>query len=89
MSVTPPGMTVAVKGRLEQVDGKKLGFSLETFDDRDQISSGTHDRFIIDNVNLILSEPLGFSCISVVKNYLSNDPIGFVAIFWHKLSYIH
>lgn len=47
-AATPPGMTVTVKGRLEQVDGKKLSFSIETFDDRDQISSGTHDRFIID-----------------------------------------
>lgn len=47
-AATPPGMTVTVKGRLEKVDGKKLSFSLEAFDDQDQISSGTHDRFIID-----------------------------------------
>jgi fluoroacetyl-CoA thioesterase len=47
-AATPPGMTVTVKGRLEVVDGRKLRFSLEAFDDRDQISSGTHDRFIID-----------------------------------------
>ena len=47
-AATPPGMTVTVKGRLEQVDGKKLSFSLEAFDDQDRISSGTHDRFIID-----------------------------------------
>jgi len=30
------------------VDGRKLRFSLQAFDDRDQISSGTHERFIID-----------------------------------------
>lgn len=47
-AATPPGMTVTIKGRLEQVDGRKLSFSLEAFDGRDQISSGTHDRFIID-----------------------------------------
>lgn len=47
-AATPPGMTVTVKGRLEEVDGRKLRFFLEAFDDRDQISSGTHDRFIID-----------------------------------------
>lgn len=47
-AATPPGMTVTVKGQLDQVDGKKLSFSLEAFDDRDKISSGTHDRFIID-----------------------------------------
>jgi fluoroacetyl-CoA thioesterase len=47
-AATPPGMTVTVKGRLEKVDGRKLGFSLEAFDDREIISRGTHDRFIID-----------------------------------------
>ncbi len=47
-AATPPGMTVTVKGRLEAVEGRKLSFSLELFDDKDQISSGTHDRFIID-----------------------------------------
>ncbi len=47
-AATPPGMTVTVKGRLEEVDGRKLRFSLQAFDDRDRISSGTHERFIID-----------------------------------------
>jgi fluoroacetyl-CoA thioesterase len=47
-AATPPGMTVTVKGRLEKLDGRKLGFSLEAFDDREIISRGTHDRFIID-----------------------------------------
>ncbi len=47
-AATPPGMTVTVKGRLDEVDGRKLRFSLEAFDDQDQICSGTHDRFIID-----------------------------------------
>lgn len=47
-AATPPGMTVTVKGRLEKVDGRKLSFAIEAFDDQDQISSGTHDRFIID-----------------------------------------
>jgi fluoroacetyl-CoA thioesterase len=46
-AATPPGMTVTVKGRLEKVDGRKLGFFLEAFDDREIISRGTHDRFII------------------------------------------
>jgi fluoroacetyl-CoA thioesterase len=47
-AATPPGMTVTVKGRLDKVDGRKLSFSLEAFDDREIISRGTHDRFIID-----------------------------------------
>jgi fluoroacetyl-CoA thioesterase len=44
---TPPGMTVTVKGKLEKVDGRKLSFSIEAFDEKDRISGGTHDRFII------------------------------------------
>ena len=47
-AATPPGMTVTVKGRLEKVEGRKLSFALEAFDDQDQISTGTHERFIID-----------------------------------------
>jgi fluoroacetyl-CoA thioesterase len=47
-AATPPGLTVTVKGRLDKIEGKKLHFSLEAFDDKDPISRGTHDRFIID-----------------------------------------
>jgi fluoroacetyl-CoA thioesterase len=52
-AATPPGMTVTVKGRLDAVDGRKLRFSLQAFDDREQISSGTHERFIIDAAKFI------------------------------------
>jgi fluoroacetyl-CoA thioesterase len=48
VAATPPGLTVTVKGRLEKVDGRKLSFSLQAFDDREVISQGSHDRFIID-----------------------------------------
>ncbi len=47
-AATPPGFTVTVKGRLYKIDGQKLSFALEAFDDADPISKGTHDRFIID-----------------------------------------
>jgi len=45
---TPPGFTVTVKGRLVQVDGRKLAFAVELGDGVDTIAKGTHDRFIID-----------------------------------------
>ena len=47
-AATPPGFTVTVKGRLEQIDGRKLAFSLSAHDGVDTISRGTHERFIID-----------------------------------------
>lgn len=48
MAATPPGMTVTVKGVLNEIKGKKLSFSIEAFDGIDKISQGTHDRFIIN-----------------------------------------
>jgi fluoroacetyl-CoA thioesterase len=47
-AATPPGMTVTVKGTLEEMEGRKLHFSLTADDGMDTISSGTHDRFVID-----------------------------------------
>ena len=47
-AATPVGLTVTIKGRLEKVDGRKLRFALEAYDDLDKVSEGFHDRFIID-----------------------------------------
>jgi fluoroacetyl-CoA thioesterase len=47
-AATPPGFTVTVKVRLAKVEGKKLLFEIESRDDLDQISTGTHERFIIN-----------------------------------------
>ncbi len=48
IAATPPGLTVIVKIRLEKIEGKKLLFYVEAHDGIDQISAGTHERFIID-----------------------------------------
>ena len=45
---TPPGLTITVKGKLEEVEGRKLSFSLAAEDGVDKISEGTHDRFVIN-----------------------------------------
>jgi fluoroacetyl-CoA thioesterase len=47
-AATPPGLTVTVKGRLENVEGRKLTFSVLAADEFDQISQGFHHRFVID-----------------------------------------
>lgn len=47
-AATPPGLTVTVKGKLEKVEGRKLTFSLSADDGIDEISKGTHERFVID-----------------------------------------
>ena len=48
VAATPPGLTITVKGKLEEVDGRKLSFSLVADDGVDKISEGTHERFIIN-----------------------------------------
>jgi fluoroacetyl-CoA thioesterase len=48
VAATPPGLTITVKGKLEEVEGRKLSFSIVAEDGVDKISEGTHDRFIIN-----------------------------------------
>ncbi|MEJ2232830.1 MAG: thioesterase family protein [Syntrophobacterales bacterium] len=48
VAATPPGLTVTVKGKLEEVEGRKLKFSLVADDGVDTISEGAHDRFVIE-----------------------------------------
>lgn len=56
MAATPPGLTVTVKVKLEQVEGRKLVFSIVADDGVDKISEGIHERFVIDaakfNINV-------------------------------------
>jgi len=47
IAATPPGLTITITGKLEDVEGRKLSFSLAADDGVDKISEGTHDRFII------------------------------------------
>jgi fluoroacetyl-CoA thioesterase len=48
LAATPPGLTVTVDVRLEEVDGRRLVFSIAADDGIDTISRGTHERFVID-----------------------------------------
>lgn len=47
-AATPPGLTVNVKGEVIEVDGKRLIFSIVAHDGVDEISRGTHGRFIVN-----------------------------------------
>lgn len=48
LAATPPGFEVTAKVRLVEVDGRKLRFEVEAYDDVDLISKGEHERFVID-----------------------------------------
>jgi fluoroacetyl-CoA thioesterase len=47
-AATPLGMKVRFKAKLIEVDGRKLIFEVEGFDEVDKIGEATHQRFIIN-----------------------------------------
>lgn len=47
-AATPPGLSVKVSGELIKLEGRRAVFSIVAHDGVDQISSGTHERFIVN-----------------------------------------
>lgn len=46
---TPPGFTVTVKVKLEKVEGRRLEYAVSAHDGVDAVSTGTHERYMIDS----------------------------------------
>lgn len=46
-AATPPGLTVTVEAECIEVRGPRAKFKLRAHDGVDEISTGTHDRFIV------------------------------------------
>ncbi len=47
LAATPLGMEIRVKTEVTAVEGRKLTFQLEAFDEVEKIGEATHERFII------------------------------------------
>ena len=45
---TPVGMEVHARANLLEVDGRRLVFSVQAWDDIERIGEATHERFIVD-----------------------------------------
>lgn len=48
LAATPVGMAVTITVELTEVDRRRLGFRVEVRDELDEVSKGTHERFVID-----------------------------------------
>jgi len=48
LAATPLGMSVWARSELLEVDGRRLKFRVEAFDEQEKIGEGFHERFIID-----------------------------------------
>jgi len=66
-AATPAGFTVTVRVKLEKVEGRKLTLSLVADDGVDEISRGTHERFVIDaaKFNSKMAEKAGRAAHSI------------------------
>ena len=48
LAATPQGMEVTAHSELVEVEGRRLTFKVEAFDEKEKVGEGTHIRFIID-----------------------------------------
>ena len=49
LAATPPGMEVRCTAELLALEGRRLLFKVEAFDEAGRIGEGTHHRFIVEN----------------------------------------
>ena len=48
LAASPIGIQITCTATLTAVDGRRLVFALEAFDEKGPIGEGTHERFVID-----------------------------------------
>ncbi len=53
LAATPVGMTVRAVARLESVEGRKLVFRVEAWDEAEKIGEALHERHLIDEARFM------------------------------------
>jgi len=53
LAATPVGMQVRARAELTSIDGKKLTFQIEAWDEAEKIGEALHERFVIDKEKFI------------------------------------
>jgi fluoroacetyl-CoA thioesterase len=53
LAPTPVGMRVRARARLLEVEGRRLVFCVEAWDEVEQIGRATHERFIVDEERFV------------------------------------
>jgi fluoroacetyl-CoA thioesterase len=49
LAATPVGMTVRARSEVTAVDGRRITFQVQAWDDKEKIGEGTHVRAIVDD----------------------------------------
>lgn len=47
LAATPVGMEVVARAELTEVEGRRLVFRVEAFDESEKIGEGSHERFVV------------------------------------------
>jgi predicted thioesterase len=53
LAATPVGMQVRARAELVKVEGRKLTFQINAWDEAEKIGEATHERFVIDTAKFI------------------------------------
>ena len=53
LAATPVGMIVRARAELTTIEGRKLTFQIEAWDDAEKIGEALHERFVIDTEKFI------------------------------------
>jgi predicted thioesterase len=48
LAATPVGMKVKAVAELTNIEGKRLTFSVEAYDEKEKIGEGVHERYIVE-----------------------------------------
>ena len=54
LAATPLGMTVRATATIVEIDGKRVLFAVEAWDEVEKIAEGRHERFIVPNLERFL-----------------------------------
>jgi fluoroacetyl-CoA thioesterase len=53
LAATPVGLTVRARAELTAIEGRKLSFQIEAWDDVEKVGEAQHERFVIDTEKFI------------------------------------
>jgi fluoroacetyl-CoA thioesterase len=58
LAATPVGMKVRAKATLLETDGRRYLFAVEAWDDKEKITEGRHERFVVPDLAKFLARTL-------------------------------
>lgn len=58
LAATPVGLKVRARATIRETDGRRVLFDVEAWDEVDKIAEGTHERFVVGNLEKFLERAM-------------------------------